>query len=51
MTEQILGLLEIKYHRGICGVKATEAWIMEALEVLLRAELKRQEREKYERSE
>lgn len=45
MTSPIVGLLEIKNRRGLQGISAREAWILEALAVLLRAELKRQEKE------
>jgi len=45
MTSHILGLLEIKNRRGLHGISAREAWIIEALTALLRAELKRQEKE------
>jgi hypothetical protein len=37
----ILGLLEIRTRRGLQGVGAREAWIMDSLEILLRAELER----------
>lgn len=50
MTSSILGLLEIKNRRGLQGISAREAWVMEALAALLRAELKRQEKE-YEESQ
>jgi hypothetical protein len=43
MKHQILGLLEIRKHRGLAGIGAREAWIMDAIEILLRCELEREE--------
>lgn len=37
----IMGLLAIRTHRGLRGIDAREAWIMDAIEILLRAELER----------
>ncbi len=46
MKHQILGLLEIRQRRGLQGETARGAWVMDAIEVLLRCELERQEKEK-----
>lgn len=46
MRSQIIGLLEIRKRRGLQGISAREAWVMDAIEVLLRAELARIEKEK-----
>jgi hypothetical protein len=46
MKHQILGLLEVRNRRGLSG-SAHEQWIETALDILLRAELKRiEQREK-----
>ena len=45
MKHAIMGLLAVREHRGLAGIGAREAWIMDALEILLRAELDRQEKE------
>lgn len=41
---KIVGLLEIRKHRGLDGRVATESWIMAALETLIEAELARIEK-------
>jgi hypothetical protein len=41
---KIVGLLEIRKHRGLEGRVATESWIMAALETLIEAELARIEK-------
>jgi len=46
MRHQIMGLLEIRQRRGLQGVTAREAWLLNAIEILLRCELERQEKEK-----
>lgn len=45
MKCQIRGLIEIREHRGLRGIGAREAWIVDAIEVLLRAELARIQKE------
>lgn len=45
MKHQIIGLLNIREHRGLIGIGAREQWIMSALEILLRAELERSQKE------
>lgn len=38
---KIIGLLEVRKHRGLTGQNAINQWITDALEVLLEAELQR----------
>lgn len=42
--QKIMGLIEIRKHRGLEGRVATESWIMAALETLIEAELARIEK-------
>lgn len=46
MIPQLRGLIETRQRRGLQGFVAREAWIMESLELLLRAELAQLEKEK-----
>lgn len=41
---QILGLLELRKHRGLVGDVAIRTWVVSALECLLQAELQRIEK-------
>lgn len=41
---KILGLLEVRKHRGLTGDVAIQFWIVTALECLLQAELQRIEK-------
>ena len=38
----IIGLISLKEHRGLEGPNPRETWMVEAIAVLLRAELERQ---------
>ena len=47
---RILGLLEVRKHRGLTGDMAIQLWIVTALECLLQAELQRIEKREKDNS-